>query len=78
MTGPFESEREAREAMRGQYEPTSEGNRQLLLNAVNAAGVALGAYDRRIVGWLAGWEPQTCAVIAGLIARAAEPQAGQP
>ena len=30
----------------------------------------LGAYDRRILGWLARWEPTTCAVVAGLITRA--------
>ncbi len=41
-----------------------------------AAGVELGAYDRRIVAWLAGWEPQTCAVVAGLITRATGTDAG--
>ena len=30
----------------------------------------MGAYDRRILAWLAGFEPQTCAVVAGLITRA--------
>jgi hypothetical protein len=32
--------------------------------------VYLGAYDHRIIEWLTGWEPSTCAVIAGLISRA--------
>jgi hypothetical protein len=32
--------------------------------------VQLGAYDQCILLWLAGWEPATCAVIAGLITRA--------
>jgi hypothetical protein len=34
--------------------------------------VELGAYDHRILVWLAGWEPTICAVIAGLITRARE------
>jgi hypothetical protein len=46
-------------------------NEAMLLQACAAAGVTLGAFDRRILGWLAGWEPTTCAVIAGLITRAA-------
>jgi hypothetical protein len=33
-----------------------------------------GPFDRRILGWLAGFEPETCAVIAGLVTRA--PAAG--
>jgi len=32
----------------------------------------LGVYDRRIVAWLADWEPSTLTVIAGLITRAHE------
>jgi hypothetical protein len=35
------------------------------------AGVHLGAYDHQIITWLAGWERSTCAVVAGLISRAA-------
>ena len=82
MTGPFETERQAWEtpevqaawtAVRaalgpGQMEPH---NRELIEDACRAAGVGLGAYDARIVAWLAGWEPQMCAVIAGLVRRAA-------
>jgi hypothetical protein len=40
-------------------------------------GVQLGAYDRRIIDWLANYEPATCAVVASLIARAAEPRPEQ-
>ena len=29
-----------------------------------------GAYGHRILTWLAGWEPQICAVVAALITRA--------
>ena len=35
-----------------------------------AAGVDLGAFDRRILSWLSGWEPATAVVICGLITRA--------
>jgi hypothetical protein len=45
-------------------------NARMLEDACTAAGVELGAYDRRIIAWLAGWEPQTVAVICGLISRA--------
>ena len=75
--GPFETEREAREAA-ATASPgldalhLAEGNRDMLLSAVNVAGVQLGEYDRRIVDWLANYEPATCAVIAGLITRAAD------
>ena len=79
--GPYETERQVREipavqavwtAFRaapgvGAMEPH---NRSLIEDACRAARVELGAYDARIVAWLAGWEPQTCAVIAGLIRRA--------
>jgi hypothetical protein len=77
MTGPFETEQEARDAARlagvqfvaGQIRDT---NLRMLLDTLNAAGVQLGAYDRRIVEWLAEYEPATCMVIASLIARAAD------
>jgi hypothetical protein len=45
-------------------------NERMLWESCAAAGVALGAFDARVVSWLAGWEPGTCAVIAGLIGRA--------
>jgi hypothetical protein len=75
--GPFETEREARaaahEVVRPEYgwsilhEPQ---NLLLLERACAAAGVELGAYDRRILDWLAGFEDSMCAVVAGLVARA--------
>ncbi len=51
-------------------------NAAMLTDACAAAGVELGAYDRRILRWLAGWEPTTCAVVAGIIARAAAGREG--
>ena len=82
VTGPFATEREAREdpAVWAIYEAAltawqpgalGEGNRRILSEALGGAGVKLGAYDARIVNWLAGYEPTTCAVVAGLITRAA-------
>ena len=81
MTGPFETERQAREtpAVQAVYAAfdaaprqggMGEPNHKLLCEAISAAGVELGAHDHRIVRWLAGWEPETCAVIAGLVSRA--------
>jgi hypothetical protein len=32
--------------------------------ACDAAGVELGAFDRRILSWLSGFEPETAAVIS--------------
>jgi ferredoxin len=82
VTGPYETEHEARTSPEvravwaswyanpgaGKMEPH---NLAMLTAACSAAGVELGAYDLRILGWLAGWEAQTCAVIAGIIKRAA-------
>jgi hypothetical protein len=47
-----------------------DGSAALMLAACALAGVILGAYDARIVRWLAGFEPQAAAAIAGIIARA--------
>ena len=82
MSGPYETEAQARAvpAVRAAYEAAhnsprrgvmTERNHEALCRAAAAAGVALGAYDHRILQWLAGFEPQTCAVVAGLITRAA-------
>jgi len=82
VTGPLETERQARElpAVRAVYAAfdASPGlgrmaphNHRMLCEAAAAAGVELGAYDHRIMLWLAGWEPTTCIVLAGLIRRAA-------
>jgi len=42
--------------------------RGALLQAVD--GVELGAYDRRILDWLAGWDTSTVAVVVSLLHRA--------
>jgi hypothetical protein len=79
--GPFETERQAlgTPAVRAVYTAFEAApglgrmqapNLAMLRAACEAAGVELGAYDLRILAWLAGWEPQICAVIAGLITRA--------
>jgi hypothetical protein len=76
MSGPYETERQAADAARHIYDSPpgtgawGDGNRRLPEEACIAAGVQLGAYDHRILLWLAGYEPSTCAVIAGLITRA--------
>jgi hypothetical protein len=76
--GPFETEREAHTASRWEQlarpvqgaEPMREANLIQLLDACADAGVAVGAYDSRILHWLANYEPSTVAAVAGLITRA--------
>jgi hypothetical protein len=81
IPGPFDTDRQVRElpAVRAVYaafdaDPgvgrMTPHNERMLRQSCAAAGVALGAFDARIVSWLAGWEPETCAVIAALISRA--------
>jgi len=75
MTGPYETEREARaaaEAATGGEHGTA-ANFAILASAIEAAGIEMGTWDWRVVNWLAGWERSTVAVIAGLIARANHP-----
>jgi hypothetical protein len=77
--GPFETADEARElpevrAIYGSLAPgghLSDGARQLLRQALDDAGVSLGAYDRALTAWIAGFEPQVVAVIARWVTRAA-------
>ena len=45
-----------------------EGDRAEILAAV-LAGIELGAWDRRIAEWLAGWDTATVLTIASWIAR---------
>jgi hypothetical protein len=47
-------------------------NHRMLCEALTAARVELGAYDHRIMLWLAGWEPQTVAVVASWVQRASQ------
>lgn len=89
--GPFETEQQARDtpAVQAVNEAFTANpgvgrmaphNRRMLDQACAAAGVELGAFDRRVLAWLAGWEPDTCAVVAGLVTRAyaAGRAAGKP
>jgi hypothetical protein len=48
----------------------AEANLARLIDVCERAGTVLGAFDSRVLGWLANYEPETCAVIAGLISRA--------
>jgi hypothetical protein len=42
---------------------------QAAILAAALAGIELGAWDRRIVGWLAGWDASTVVTIASWIVR---------
>jgi hypothetical protein len=79
--GPFGTEQQAREtdAVQAVCEAfradpgvgkMAPHNLAMLEQACAAAGVELGAFDRRVLAWLSGWEPQVCAVVAGMILRA--------
>lgn len=81
MSGPYETDKEARQSppARAVFEAFDRDpgggkmaphNYVMLADACEAAGVKLGTFDRRILWWLAGFEPSTCAVVAGIIARA--------
>jgi len=87
VTGPFESAEQARAtpAVRAAYAASAaavhkrgtlaKASAAMIAAACQAAGVELGSYDRHILlDWLAGWEPEVCAAIAGVIERAAEPR----
>lgn len=75
--GPYETEAATRgeplpSAVSGLHNRDLVGETMLahLTAACEAAGVELGAFDLRILRWLAGWEPSTVQVIIGLISRA--------
>lgn len=74
--GPYESEQQAAETVREAYGHVTELGTMARFNmarlnaACAAAGVRLGEHDRRILAWLAGWEPETVAVVVGLVVRA--------
>jgi hypothetical protein len=61
----YEANREGRASL-------AEGNAAMLSEAMASAGVRFGAYDSRILMWLANWEVHVVAVIAGWIERAHE------
>ena len=50
----------------------AEKSLAMLTAALHDGGVAVGAYDARILAWLAQWEPQLCAAVAGWVERAHE------
>jgi hypothetical protein len=87
MTGPVQTRQQAMNlpGVRAVYAAAhasaergvmGERNHQMLADACTAAGVGLGAYDHRILAWLAGFEPEVCAVLAGIIGRAAASRDG--
>lgn len=83
MSGPFENEQQARElpAVKAIYEAFTADpgpgtmaphTLRMLLDALASSLVKVGAYDIRVAEWLAGFEPQTAAVAAAWVERAAE------
>ncbi|WP_045875804.1 hypothetical protein [Pseudofrankia sp. DC12] len=76
--GPFTTEAQARHsplarAVHTDFDPLQAPalRHDHLLAVLTATGVTLGAFDARIVAWLARtWEATTIAVLAGLITRA--------
>lgn len=84
--GPYETEREALaeplyQEVHALHEPGAVSNELIgqvvqdaqfrhIEAACEAAGVELGAFDRRILTWLSGWEAATVQVIIGLVSRA--------
>jgi hypothetical protein len=74
VTGPFATSREAAGSSGWEASGRAAGRRVGEANLADlesaCAGLDLGAYDRQIIGWLAGWEPATVAVLCGLISRA--------
>jgi hypothetical protein len=78
-TGPFATEAEASAAARALGGPPDPGRSiltgdqrlRMLTAACEAAGVELGDYDARFLAWLSGWEDGFCAVVAGIVTRAA-------
>lgn len=77
--GPYETEQQARADVAYAYGlplcsirqgALAEANLARLTDVCERADIVLGAFDERILGWLANYEPETCAVIAGLISRA--------
>jgi hypothetical protein len=74
MTGPFDSWLDAEHASLWETRGRDTGMTMTAANTADLAaelsGVELGAYDQKIIAWLAGYEPATIAVICGLIRRA--------
>lgn len=67
MSGPYDTEAQAATDI------TAGDPADLFLHLTDIceqAGVRLGRYDRRVLAWLARWEPATVQVVADLITRA--------
>jgi hypothetical protein len=79
--GPFETEADARntpevQAIYAEWradpgQRTDAAAARMITEAADAVGIELGGFDRRIIAWVAGFEPTTVAVFAGLITQAA-------
>jgi hypothetical protein len=54
----------------GGTRPGKPGYRAVLREALQ--GVELGAYDRQMIEWMAGWDTPTVAVVVSLLHRARE------
>lgn len=84
MSGPYNTERDAAIEPMPRHiaapHPSLAAARAVklaeLLDACTVADVALGDYDRRVIEWLAGWEPTVVQVVADLIRRAARAHHG--
>lgn len=77
--GPYEREADARRDAAAVYQQARERhnpgvmsllNIEAVLNALDAAEVELGTYDKRIVAWLGNWEPELVQAVIGWISRA--------
>lgn len=75
MSGPYETEAQARDALRHLYEAVaprewSTAVEAVVLDTCRKAGVELGAYDRRLITWFSTWGWAETAWLTGLIERA--------
>jgi len=77
--GPYETCWQAHADVAEVYERSRRSSGLDTLGAMNLtclrdvcgrAGVTLSGFDHEILAWLSGCEPETCVVVAGLIARA--------
>ncbi len=73
MSGPYTTEQDALADLPDlPTGPPSHARLKQMTDACSTAGVEVGDYDRRVLEWLAGWEPATVQVVADLIRRAAK------
>lgn len=79
MSGPYETGTEALADIRHVYEVAQRSGDRDLAGKILAglqtvtlheAGVTTGAYDRKIIGWLAGWQPEVVQVVLSWVERA--------